>query len=107
MFFLTLVFFFTAIANDALSADYHALICHIIDRREPWVDPTVSCISTKIETLVVLPIVKISWDLIATSSGRILWKAFDWVGSLPTTQVSGFGCVEEVLLHICGHLHYL
>lgn len=47
MFVLTLVFFFTAFANDALSTDHHALICHIVDRREPWVDPTVSCISTK------------------------------------------------------------
>ena len=84
-----------------------ALRPKLLPRKSGWVLDGVLRLQYYLrEAFGVLSIIKISWDLVAARSGHELWNAFDRVRSLATTQVSGFGCVEEVLLHICGHLHF-
>lgn len=58
-------------------------------------------------TLVVLSRVEITWEIIAAGAWCPLRKALNWVRTLSTAQVRRFGSHEEVLLHVCSHLHFL
>jgi len=82
---LMLVLSITTGANDSLAANNHALICHVINGCQPGVNATMCSISTKIEALVILSIVKFSWDLVAARSRHELRNALDWVRSCSTT----------------------
>ena len=53
----------------------------------------------------VLAIVEFALDVVATSAGWELRDALDGVGPLAAAQIVRLARVQEVLLHVCSHLH--
>ena len=54
---------------------------------------------------LVLAVVELALDVVAAGAGWELRDALHGVGPLTTAQVVRLARVQEVLLHVCGHLH--
>lgn len=55
---------------------------------------------------LVPAVVELALDVVATCAGWKLRYALHGVGPLATAQVVRLARVQEVLLHVCGHLHF-
>lgn len=120
---MSLRLFFTALADDALTSNVHAVKRVLFVPCEAIVNTTMSgaiAETNNTKTLVridgsgnskdllesfALIFVKLALNVVLAGPLSELGDAVDWVRSLTSTQVVCFTGAEEVLLDVRSHLH--